>query len=182
MLATLQSRLGYASRLAAVLYACVALILVGFGAYALSRFEDGCKTGTGVPGAPSRCRKPSLTSPGNCPYFGQGTRFRIGLIVHLALIVPASFLVCFQFVPIIRRNKPCVVSSRLSSPVQSHPPMDRPLHRRPPPRQQRGGADDHAVDVRRLGRLAARDRLARDRDDGQHRDRHLRHPLHASTR
>ena len=51
MLAALQSRLGYATRLAAVLYACVALILVGFGAYALSRFEDGCKNGSGVPGA-----------------------------------------------------------------------------------------------------------------------------------
>ena len=108
MLASLQTRLGFATRLGAALYACVALILVGFGAYALSRFEDGCKTGTGVPG--SSANRGQSDVPAACPYFSI-PRFRIGLIVHLALIVPASLLVCFQFVPIIRRSKPCVKSA-----------------------------------------------------------------------
>ena len=58
MFASVQTRLGYSTRLAAGLYIVVALIFVGFGSFALSRFEDGCKNGTGVPGAfsMSACR------------------------------------------------------------------------------------------------------------------------------
>lgn len=42
--------------------------------------------------------------PGECFYFRPGTLDRIGIIMHLACILPASFLVCFQFVPAIRHK------------------------------------------------------------------------------
>lgn len=42
--------------------------------------------------------------PGECFHFKQGTLDRIGIIMHIACILPASFLVCFQFVPVIRHK------------------------------------------------------------------------------
>ncbi|KAF9873537.1 hypothetical protein CkaCkLH20_08996 [Colletotrichum karsti] len=42
--------------------------------------------------------------PGECYYYRNFTRDRIGIVMHLACILPASFLVCWQFVPIIRRR------------------------------------------------------------------------------
>lgn len=42
--------------------------------------------------------------PGECVHFRRGTLDRIGIIIHLACILPASFLVCFQFVPVIRHK------------------------------------------------------------------------------
>ncbi|KAF4833502.1 hypothetical protein CGCSCA4_v013355 [Colletotrichum siamense] len=42
--------------------------------------------------------------PGECYYYRNFTVDRIGIIMHLACILPASFLVCWQFVPAIRRK------------------------------------------------------------------------------
>ncbi|KAL0939525.1 uncharacterized protein CTRU02_206135 [Colletotrichum truncatum] len=42
--------------------------------------------------------------PGECYYYRKFTLDRIGIIMHLACILPASFLVCWQFVPIIRHK------------------------------------------------------------------------------
>ncbi|KAK2601839.1 hypothetical protein QQS21_004622 [Conoideocrella luteorostrata] len=41
------------------------------------------------------------TAPGECYYY-RGGHGRIGIMLHLATVLPAAFLVCFQFVPIIR--------------------------------------------------------------------------------
>ncbi|KAI1861565.1 hypothetical protein JX265_009532 [Neoarthrinium moseri] len=43
------------------------------------------------------------TPPGECFYYLQG-HTKVGILLHLATILPASFLVCFQFVPIIRHR------------------------------------------------------------------------------
>ena len=46
-------------------------------------------------------------APGECYYYSgaSGTnRYRVGILLHLAAILPASFLVCFQFVPVIRHK------------------------------------------------------------------------------
>ena len=45
----------------------------------------------------------SGASPGECYWYGQEP-FKIGIMLHLLTILPAAFLVCFQFVPAIRRN------------------------------------------------------------------------------
>lgn len=42
--------------------------------------------------------------PGECFYYLNNLRDRVGLILHLATILPAGFLVCFQFVPVIRHK------------------------------------------------------------------------------
>lgn len=40
-------------------------------------------------------------APGECFYYLQNP-YKIGMMLHLFTILPATFLVCFQFVPIIR--------------------------------------------------------------------------------
>ncbi|KXH31589.1 hypothetical protein CNYM01_12122 [Colletotrichum nymphaeae SA-01] len=45
----------------------------------------------------------SRALPGECYYFQKGTA-RIGIIMHLAGVIPAGFLACLQFVPVIRRK------------------------------------------------------------------------------
>ena len=42
-------------------------------------------------------------SPGECYYYLQNP-WKIGMMLHLFCILPASFLVCFQFVPAIRHK------------------------------------------------------------------------------
>ncbi|KAI0805801.1 hypothetical protein GGR55DRAFT_256760 [Xylaria sp. FL0064] len=42
--------------------------------------------------------------PGECFYYTQQTRYHVGIILHLATVVPGSLLACFQFVPIIRHK------------------------------------------------------------------------------
>ncbi|TGJ86707.1 hypothetical protein E0Z10_g2041 [Xylaria hypoxylon] len=42
-------------------------------------------------------------APGECFYFLQQP-YKMGIILHLASILPASILVCIQFVPIVRRK------------------------------------------------------------------------------
>ncbi|KAI0197138.1 hypothetical protein EV127DRAFT_355719 [Xylaria flabelliformis] len=42
--------------------------------------------------------------PGECFYYTQPGRYQIGIILHLAAILPAGLLACFQFVPVIRHK------------------------------------------------------------------------------
>ncbi|KDB22708.1 hypothetical protein H109_05374 [Trichophyton interdigitale MR816] len=72
-------------------------VLVGaLMGFTLARFQylnirgDFCKRGN--------------AAPGECFYYLQQTRYHVGIILHLGCILPASFLVCFQFVPIIRHK------------------------------------------------------------------------------
>lgn len=46
---------------------------------------------------------PSGAGPGECYFFQQGHE-RVGIAIHLVTVIPASFLVCFQFVPAIRHK------------------------------------------------------------------------------
>ncbi|KAF1927247.1 uncharacterized protein M421DRAFT_66072 [Didymella exigua CBS 183.55] len=43
-------------------------------------------------------------APGECYYYTTFTRDKIGIMLHLAGILPASILVCFQFTPFIRHK------------------------------------------------------------------------------
>lgn len=43
-------------------------------------------------------------APGECYYYTSFTRDKVGIILHLAGILPASILVCLQFTPIIRHK------------------------------------------------------------------------------
>lgn len=49
------------------------------------------------------CGKDSQAATGECFFSGRGTP-RIGLLMHLATILPAGLLVSFQFVPAIRHK------------------------------------------------------------------------------
>ncbi|KAI3321924.1 hypothetical protein HD806DRAFT_150609 [Xylariaceae sp. AK1471] len=40
--------------------------------------------------------------PGECFYYTQPGRYQIGIILHLATVVPGSLLACVQFIPIVR--------------------------------------------------------------------------------
>ncbi|KAI0427089.1 hypothetical protein F5Y09DRAFT_350660 [Xylaria sp. FL1042] len=42
--------------------------------------------------------------PGECLYYTEQRRYQIGIILHLATVVPGSLLACFQFVPVIRHK------------------------------------------------------------------------------
>lgn len=45
-------------------------------------------------------------APGECYYYtGEGgERYKIGILMHLGAVLPAGFLACFQFVPVIRHK------------------------------------------------------------------------------
>lgn len=49
------------------------------------------------------CGKDGQAGTGECYYSGKGAP-KIGLLMHLATILPAGLLVCFQFVPAIRHK------------------------------------------------------------------------------
>ncbi|KAF4469258.1 hypothetical protein FALBO_3838 [Fusarium albosuccineum] len=49
------------------------------------------------------CGKNGQAGIGECYFSGKGTQ-RTGLLMHLATVLPAGFLVCFQFVPAIRHK------------------------------------------------------------------------------
>ncbi|KAI1365842.1 hypothetical protein F5Y08DRAFT_352454 [Xylaria arbuscula] len=42
--------------------------------------------------------------PGECFYYTKERRYQIGIILHLATVVPGTLLACFQFVPVIRHK------------------------------------------------------------------------------
>lgn len=42
--------------------------------------------------------------PGECFYYTKPGRYQIGIILHLATVVPGSLLACLQFVPVIRHK------------------------------------------------------------------------------
>ncbi|KAJ6437283.1 microtubule associated protein [Purpureocillium lavendulum] len=69
--------------------------------FCLARFMylnyDGvyCPRGPGVEGA---------AVPGECWTYSSKTYLLVGIKMHLYCIIPASFLACFQFVPIIRHK------------------------------------------------------------------------------
>ncbi|KAI0490528.1 hypothetical protein F4859DRAFT_11464 [Xylaria cf. heliscus] len=42
--------------------------------------------------------------PGECYYYTRPGRYQVGIILHLASVVPGSLLACFQFVPVIRHK------------------------------------------------------------------------------
>ncbi|KAH6839617.1 hypothetical protein B0I37DRAFT_238069 [Chaetomium sp. MPI-CAGE-AT-0009] len=46
----------------------------------------------------------SADQPLDCYYYTEGSIDRIGIILHLAAILPAALLTCLQFVPVIRRT------------------------------------------------------------------------------
>jgi hypothetical protein len=54
--------------------------------------------------------------PGECFYFLRSAPTKLGIVAHLALILPASLLVLVQFVPRIRLKAPSVhrISGRIS--------------------------------------------------------------------
>ncbi|KAF4952238.1 hypothetical protein FSARC_12703 [Fusarium sarcochroum] len=49
------------------------------------------------------CAADPWSIPGECYWFGKPGLMRNGMLLHLATILPAGALVCFQFVPVLRR-------------------------------------------------------------------------------
>jgi len=47
---------------------------------------------------------PFHAAPGECWYYLRGNHETVGIIMHLAGVIPGSFLAFFQFVPIIRHK------------------------------------------------------------------------------
>ncbi|KAI1433354.1 hypothetical protein GGR50DRAFT_508803 [Xylaria sp. CBS 124048] len=47
---------------------------------------------------------PRGSMPGECFYYTKQWRYRIGIILHLATVLPASLLACTQFVPRLRQK------------------------------------------------------------------------------
>ncbi|OTA52938.1 hypothetical protein K449DRAFT_390640 [Hypoxylon sp. EC38] len=45
-----------------------------------------------------------LASPGECFYYLMPGRYQLGIIIHLACVLPASILACVQFIPVVRRK------------------------------------------------------------------------------
>jgi uncharacterized membrane protein len=42
--------------------------------------------------------------PGECFYYRQPGRYQVGIILHLATVLPASLLACVQFIPVVRHK------------------------------------------------------------------------------
>jgi hypothetical protein len=85
-----------------VLWFILAGALMGF---VLARFMyldiDGISCYAGPPDA----KKPGGFLPSDCYHYAEKTgRGRIGILLHLAGVLPGGFLVVFQFVPVIRHK------------------------------------------------------------------------------
>lgn len=50
------------------------------------------------------CAHRAAERPLDCYYYTEGSIDRIGILMHLGAILPAAFLACLQFVPVIRRG------------------------------------------------------------------------------
>ncbi|KAL8339420.1 hypothetical protein RB601_005810 [Gaeumannomyces tritici] len=87
------------------LFVVFAGALMGFTLARLPFLDiDGvfCSNSAGSSPASSATRH---AAPGECFYYSAaGSLERIGIIIHLATVLPAAFLACFQFVPAIRRR------------------------------------------------------------------------------
>lgn len=51
------------------------------------------------------CACPGRAVPGECYLYGRPGMDRLGLVLHLAGIMPATVLSCLQLIPVTRRNK-----------------------------------------------------------------------------
>ncbi|KAL8372577.1 hypothetical protein RB595_002086 [Gaeumannomyces hyphopodioides] len=89
------------------LFVVFAGALMGFTLARLPFLDiDGvfCSNSAGLSPATSATRH---AAPGECFYYSAaGSLERVGIIIHLATVLPAAFLACFQFVPAIRRRWP----------------------------------------------------------------------------
>lgn len=50
------------------------------------------------------CSDLEKSIPGECYWFGRGFD-RLGMLIHLAAVLPAGFLACLQFIPPLQRRK-----------------------------------------------------------------------------
>ena len=55
-------------------------------------------------GIDGTCSNGGSNRPLDCYYYTEGSLDRVGILLHLAAILPAAFLACLQFVPVIRRS------------------------------------------------------------------------------
>lgn len=53
---------------------------------------------------PTTSRPGNSAAPGECYYFRTFTRYKVGIIMHLAGVLPAGLLAVVQFTPFIRRR------------------------------------------------------------------------------
>ena len=80
-----------------ILWLLFAGALMGF---ALSRFFYLSYNGVFCSSGPSKVG--NHAAPGECWQYSTKDLYKIGIQIHLYTIIPAAFLVCFQFVPLIR--------------------------------------------------------------------------------
>jgi hypothetical protein len=92
----LYNNLGFTKGYAFTLYVILGGALLGF---TLARLQYLAYDTTFCPTSPDD----QQAAPGECFYFST-SRYKIGLLVHLGAIFPASILVIFQFLPIIRHK------------------------------------------------------------------------------
>ncbi|OLN94290.1 hypothetical protein CCHL11_02816 [Colletotrichum chlorophyti] len=97
-MAKVQDVLGFKQRHSFILFINFAGALMGFTLARLMYLDvDNVFCGQGFSSS-----KRAL--PGECYFYRKFTLDRIGIIMHLACILPASFLVFWQFIPVIRRR------------------------------------------------------------------------------
>ncbi|KAI0817116.1 hypothetical protein GGR55DRAFT_672959 [Xylaria sp. FL0064] len=80
-----------------------AFLLGTFSAFTLYRFQFLDFNGVYCSEIPKS--KFNHAAPGECFYFLKQP-YKFGIILHLACILPASLLACFQFMPFVRRRVP----------------------------------------------------------------------------
>jgi hypothetical protein len=90
--------IGFSKAYNFILWFIFAGALFGF---ALARFMYLNFNGQFCPSTPS---PGNSAAPGECYYYTNFTRDRVGIMLHLAGILPASILVCLQFTPFIRHK------------------------------------------------------------------------------
>lgn len=95
--------LGFTSGYSFACFVVFAGTLMGF-TLARAQFIDiqGVMCSPSTAGGPLR-----HAAPGECFYFVSGaTHERFGIVLHLATVLPASFLACFQLLPVLRARAP----------------------------------------------------------------------------
>lgn len=95
-MAALKTRLGFTNTTSFVLFCIFAGILFLFSTLQLPYINiDGVFCAKGDP----------WSVPGECYVFQKPGLMRSGMLLHLATFLPAGALVCFQFIPALRRPK-----------------------------------------------------------------------------